>query len=90
MNYLYIIKHTNDMNTQTHPTTLVTAENVNSMKFVIDRLYGFQNSSTLFDIENCMCMFQYESETVEMIVFNHCRDGVNERMDKFKKLFNIN
>ena len=68
-------------------TTLVTASNVNSMKFIIDRFYGFQNSSTLFDVEKCMCMFEYESEKVEMIVFNHCRNGVNERMAKFKKLF---
>jgi len=34
-------------------------------------------------------MFDYESEAVEMIVFNHCRDNMNERIAKFKKAFGI-
>jgi hypothetical protein len=73
-----------------YPTTFVTSENVHSMKFVIDRVYGFQRSTTYLQVEYCMCMFEYESEEIEMIVFNHCINGVNERVAKFKKEFNIN
>ena len=74
--------------TATTSTNMVTLQNVEMMKHQVARMYGFKAIYRLDTIELCMCHFDYESESVEMIVFNFCRSILHENMNEAKIFLN--
>lgn len=66
-------------------TNMITAANVQTAKFQVNSILGFNKIYSLDAIEDAMSFFDYESEEVEGIVFNFMRSELHRKAEEAAK-----